>query len=104
MSGDMGTEGNDELTASSGDRVQPSPDVLARRAGDEIVLVHVHTSRIYELNRTGSVFWGLLERGLTRAEIEEQMAREFDVDRSQLTAEVAELLEMLAAEDLIQAG
>ncbi len=97
----MGTEDNDK-DRMSGNRVRPSPDVLAKRAQNEVVLVHLHTSQIYELNRTGSALWGLVEQGLTRIEIEEQLAREFDVDRDQLAAEVDELLRTLAAEDLIQ--
>ena len=98
------TTGENSSRVSLGDRVQPSPNVLAKRAQNEIVLVHLQTSQIYELNRTGSALWGLVEHGLTRGEIEEQLALEFEVDRDQLASEIEELLGTLAAEDLIQPG
>jgi hypothetical protein len=100
----MDPEDTSEVTAAPQRGLRPNPDVLARRAGDETVLVQVRTSRIYELNRTAAAFWNLLQAGRTKEEIESQLAREFDVDRRSLTAEVEGLIGVLAAEDLVREG
>ena len=67
-----------------GSRVRPDPNVLAKRVDDEIVLVHLETNRIYELNRTASFLWDALAAGATQAELEQRLALEFDVEREQL--------------------
>jgi hypothetical protein len=91
-----------ELTSLTPEtRVRPDPSVLAKRVDDEIVLVHLETNRIYELNRTAAFLWDALGGGSTRAEIEEQMALEFDVDRSGLAREIDALLGQLTSERLI---
>jgi hypothetical protein len=84
-----------------GSRVRPDPNVLAKRVDDEIVLVHLETNRIYELNRTASFLWDALAAGATQAELEQQLALEFDVEREQLAREVDELLRGLTSERLI---
>ena len=85
-----------------GSRVRPDPNVLAKRVDDEIVLVHLETNRIYELNRTGSLLWDALAAGSTRAELEERLVLEFDVDPEQLAREIDELLGHLTSERLIR--
>ena len=75
-----------------GSRVRPDPNVLAKRVDDEIVLVHLETNRIYELNRTASFLWDALAAGATQAELEQRLALEFDVEREQLAREIDELL------------
>ncbi len=42
-----------------------SPDVTARRLGENIVLVHLGTDRIYELNPTAARIWELIQTGET---------------------------------------
>ena len=83
-------------------RIRRDPNVLAKRVDDEIVLVHLETNRIYELNRTAASLWDLLGTGLTPVELEEQMALEFDVEREQVAHEIDELLRHLASEQLIR--
>lgn len=81
----------------------PDPDVAFQRLEDEIVLVHLKTNQIFALNVTGARFWELLAEGKPRAEIETTMLSEFDVTREQLNAEIARLLDALAAERLVRA-
>jgi hypothetical protein len=76
--------------------------VLAKRVGDEIVLVHLETNRIFELNRTAAFLWETLAAGSTQAELEERLAQEFDVDRDELAREIDELLGEFASERLIR--
>ena len=81
--------------------LRPDPNVLAKRVGDEIVLVHLETNRIYELNRTAALLWDALTSGSTRAELEEQLALEFEVERDELTNEIDEMLSQFTSEQLI---
>ena len=82
-------------------RFRASPDALATRVGDEIVLVHTATDRIYVLNRTGARVWELLCGDLDRTEIESRLAEEFDVAHADLAAEVDSLLASLVESRLI---
>jgi Coenzyme PQQ synthesis protein D (PqqD) len=76
--------------------------VLSRRVEDGIVLVHLETNRMYELNRTGARFWELLETSSNRAEIEEALASQFDVDRDELRREIDTLADELSAAGLLE--
>lgn len=80
---------------------RPVPDVVYRELGEESVLVHLGTSRIYSLNETGARLWVLIGLGWERDRIEEQLVSEFDVDRDVVRAEVDALLAALADEGLV---
>jgi hypothetical protein len=81
--------------------VKASPDVVARRLDDEIVLVHLTTNRIYSLNRTGGRYWELLEEGLGHEIIIRRMLDEFEVDRPTLEQEIADITAQLRREGLV---
>jgi len=72
-------------------RFRSSPDALATRVGDEIVLVDLKTDQIYSLNRTAARIWELMCGGCDRAEVERRMLEEFDVT----PAELAEAIDAL---------
>jgi len=82
----------------------PSPDVVSRRLGDEVVLVHLKTNRIFSLSPTGARFWELLSDGLTRPEIERRLLQEFDVSRGDASAEIDSLVTTLRGEALVRGG
>jgi Coenzyme PQQ synthesis protein D (PqqD) len=82
----------------------PNPDVVSRRLGAEVVLVHLKTNRIFSLSPTGARFWELLSDGTSRPEIEAQLLKEYDASRDQVSAEIDSLLEMLQAEGLVREG
>jgi Coenzyme PQQ synthesis protein D (PqqD) len=81
--------------------LRPSNEVVSRKLGDRSVVVNLRTNRIYELNRTASRVWELLEAGLARAELEAMLLDEFDVEQSVLSQEVDRMLAQLSAEGLI---
>jgi hypothetical protein len=83
--------------------LRPSPDVVAQKLEESLVLVHLRTNRILEFNRTGARFWELLEEDGDRASIEEKMLAEFDVPKDQLSRELDELVNQLVEEGLVQA-
>jgi hypothetical protein len=82
----------------------PNPDVASRRLGDEVVLVHLRTNRIFSLSPTGARFWELLSDGRTRPEIEAALLDEYEVSREQVSAEIDSLVTMLETEDLVRKG
>jgi len=82
----------------------PSPDVVSRRLGDEIVLVHLETNRIFSLSPTGARLWELLTDGRSRQEIERQLREEYDVSPEAVSAEIDSLMTMLEAEALVERG
>jgi hypothetical protein len=80
---------------------QPNPDVVYQQLQGEVVLVHLKTNRIFALNPTGARFWELLVEGLTRAEIQAQIAEEFAVDPAAVEREIDGVLAALASEGLV---
>ena len=73
-----------------------------KNVGREIVLVHLGTNRIYELNRTGARLWMLLDEGRTRSEAEGILAEEFAIDAQTIQAETDALIEELLRRRLIE--
>lgn len=84
--------------------VRPSPDTVATRLGDEVVLVHLKTERMHVLNRTGARLWELLCAGGDWADIRSVMLTEFEVTADQLDAEMEDLVRVLSEERLIDLG
>ena len=96
------SNGADTGNASGGRTLEPNADVIGQQLGDEVVLVHLKTNRIFELNRTGARFWSLLQDETDRSRIEEQLQAEFDVSDEELASEIEGLISQLAAEDLVR--
>lgn len=82
----------------------PNPDVVHRRVGDDVVLVHLKTNQIYALNETGARFWELFAEGRDRAAIDEAMLAEFAVTPDELAREIDGLLAELARVDIVRAA
>lgn len=92
------------MSGSVSGRFRASPDALATRVGDEIVLVHTGTDQIYVLNRTGARVWELLCEQCDRAEIERRLVQEFEVTAAEVTGQVQDLIGSLAKGRLIAPG
>ena len=82
-------------------RFRTSADDVAQRLGDEVVLVHIRTDKIFVLNRTGARVWELLCESLDRSAIQGRLLAEFEVGEVQLAAEIDALLTALTEEGLI---
>ena len=70
--------------------------------GEAIVLVHLPTNRIFELNVTGARIWELIRDGMDRSQIAPQLVQEFDIDETRASEEVTALIERLQREGLLQ--
>ena len=93
-----------ETSSGSNALPAPSPDVVSRRLGDEVVLVHLKTNRIFSLSPTGARLWELLSDGMSRPEIERRLQEEYDVSRETVGTEIDSLVTMLEGEALVQGG
>jgi len=82
-------------------RFQASPDALATRVGDEIVLVDLTTDRIYSLNRTAARMWELVSAGTDRPQVEERMLAEFDVAPGQLAEAIDGFIASMCRDGLL---
>jgi hypothetical protein len=93
--------GSDSTVLTS--RLRPNPDVIAQQLGDEIVLLNLHTNRMYELNSTAARMWELLSDGYDIEQIHRQMLLEFSVDAAQLANEMKQLLASMQEANLVGA-
>lgn len=66
-----------------------------------MVLVHMGTNQVFELNSTGARIWELLEEGVEGDELLAALTEEFDVDGDQLRGEVDTILGELFFEGLV---
>lgn len=85
-----------------GGGVRPSPDVIAQRIGEECVIVHLRTNRIYDLNRTAARFWELLVAGHSLEQIRRAMLDEYAVEPVQLEEEMDRILGFMRAQSLVE--
>jgi Coenzyme PQQ synthesis protein D (PqqD) len=76
-------------------------NVVSRRVEDTVVIVHLGTDRIYELNSTGGRFWELLEEGSTYGEALLALQAEFEVDREKLEREAESFVDMLVSAEVV---
>ena len=81
--------------------LRPNPDVIAKRLDQATVLVEISTSRIFELNETGTRIWDLLGQGLNVEQIVQHLVLEFEVENSQAAEEVRTLLSQLRDQGLV---
>jgi hypothetical protein len=82
--------------------VRVDPQVVFRRLGDQMVLVHLGTNQIFELNETAARLWELLTPDGDVAAVESRLVEEFEVDPAQLRSEIDETLALLKSERLIE--
>lgn len=82
-------------------RVRVNPEVIAQRVEDDLVLVHLDTNQIYNLNDSAARLWELLEAGLDLDEAKQQLIQEFEVSMERLERDIAAVLKLLAENDFI---
>lgn len=86
----------------AGREIKPSADVIAQRVGDDVIVVNLQTSLMYDLNRTGGRFWDLLTEGHDLAQIHTKLLQEFEVDPVALRREMEAILASLKDAGLVR--
>ena len=76
-------------------------EVVAKNIAGEIVLLIPTTGKYFGLNAVGTSFWEKMDGKLTISEIAEAIAEEYEVDTDMVKADLHELAEQLAANQLI---
>ena len=69
--------------------------------GDQVVLVHLGTDRIFELNSSAARIWDLLVEGRNQQQIEQSLCEEFQISKDLANRQTNELLASLIAEKII---
>jgi hypothetical protein len=86
--------------SSGASRYRRSDDVAFRRLGERMVLIHLTTNQIYELNQTAARLWELLD-DVEISKLEEALLAEFAVDRPTLRREISKTIAELHRERLV---
>lgn len=86
------------------ERFQVNPEAVANRMGNEIVLVHVGTDRIFELNSTAARIWELVSEGCSREQILRTLCEEFGIPEPLAAQQTEELISSLLTENIISVG
>ena len=74
---------------------------MARRLGEEMVLLNTETEAYFTLNDVGARVWELIDGRQTVATIIRQLLAEYDVPETELQTDVDELLSQFADQQLI---
>ena len=82
-------------------KVTISPDVLFQEVSGEMVLLDLASESYFGLDAVGARIWALLESGASVGETLDTLLQEYEVERTTLEADLAELLEKLAGAGLI---
>jgi len=86
------------------DKARISNDVLARKVGEETVMLHLTDGTYFGLDPVGTRIWELLTEGKSLVEICDIMIDEYDVSRDAIERDVIRLADELAARGLIVAA
>jgi hypothetical protein len=81
--------------------IAPKTDVVARAAGDEMILLDLETGVYFTLNAVGAAIWKGLEAGSDSSVILAAVVDQFEVDEDTAKADIGEYLDALAAEGLV---
>jgi len=81
--------------------LKTNPMLAWREIDGSVVIISPERSMVHELNPTASFIWKKVDGKRTTDEIAEQVAAEFDVTRESALADIHELAESLAANQLL---
>ena len=86
------------------DKFSVSPQVVAREAGDQNVLLDLTTGTSFSLDPIGARIWQLIEEGKPLAGVCDALIDEYDVTRDELECDVKDYIQDLLEKKLISVG
>ena len=84
--------------------LRPHPQVLSQRGAESVVLLSLDSGRYYTLEGVGARIWELCDGSRGRREVAAAISSEFDVPLAEAEADLAELIDDLAQEELLAVG
>ena len=81
--------------------LQRSENAAFEVVADEAILIRLDTGTYFSLNKVGTEFWGMLDGRQTISDHAAVIAEKYNVDTSMVTADLLELAEKMAADDLV---
>ena len=84
------------------DIIQRNPKIIHSTIDDEIVLFSDENNSYFNLNRTGSIIWELIEKPISMQELIDQLAIRFRIGAADITEDVMEYIEPLEKKGLIK--
>jgi hypothetical protein len=82
--------------------IRLSPDVMARRVGDEVFILNIKSECYFGLDDVGARMFALLTEGASVGETLQQLEMEYDVDPVVLRRDIEGLINELIRQQLIQ--
>jgi hypothetical protein len=79
-------------------------EVAAKVIDGEAILINLSTGLYYSMGKVGGRVWSLIEQNRNCRDIASAIAAEYEIAAATAANDVAELVEQLAAEKLIDAG
>jgi chemotaxis receptor (MCP) glutamine deamidase CheD len=77
-------------------------EIAAKVIDGEAIVINLATGLYYSLGKVGGRIWSLIERNLSSEDIAAAIASEYGVSKEMVGSDVVELVEQLAAEQLIE--
>jgi hypothetical protein len=75
--------------------------VMSRRLGDDCVMLDLASGTYFGLDPVGARFWELVNEGRSVSDACEALSREYDASPERIEADVAALVQELAAHGLV---
>lgn len=82
-------------------RFTPSPKVIAKSIGDEMVILDLNSSTYFGLDPVGVRVWQLMSENRTMSDICETLVAEYDVTHERLQQDIAKLVDDLLKRKLM---
>ena len=79
-------------------------EVAAKVIDGEAILINLSTGLYYSMGKVGGRVWSLIEQNRNSRDIASAISAEYEITAAAAANDVAELVEQLAAEKLIDAG
>ena len=86
------------------DKVTIPAKVMARKVGDETVILDLANGTYYGLDPVGTRIWQLMAEGQTLVQVCEVMLAEYEVTREDIERDVRALVQTLLERQLVSAG
>jgi hypothetical protein len=82
--------------------VSPSPDVVSREVGGELILLDLESATYFGLNEVGSRIWALLAQADSLRGVCDAIEREYAAPRERLEHDLLDLVTTLRRKGLVQ--